>query len=870
MQRWNYNNRQARQKHFCKYCSTLVTQLPRHLKSKHKAESEIKFLTLLTPRRKRTRLEQIRKEGAVLYNHGIGQNDGKKIICSRPQKTTTENFRTCPDCKYAYQDSSFTKHVIRCSGKNGKIIPERMSFPIDDYVLEKKVLNIMKTDVVFKILSQDETILKYGSRILHKNRKEQHIYNHVSNKMRDLAKLVLELGSQDERIKSLKDAISPIHFMEIVKAVKVLGGYQALKNTFQKPSLPMKLGQALKKCADILIIEAIYAEDIAYGQQLQNFVDLYEKDWHHQLGHHAQRSMYEGKFNKFLKLPESNDITTLMNYLDSEENKWIKEIENSHKSGDFCNIAQQWKELASLTLVNVLVFNRRRSGEISRLELTSYRPFSSRMDVDANMELLDDMETKLSSLFQRIEIRGKKGRRVALLLTPQLIRCCDVLVKHRKYSDSSAENPYFFSSKDRYIRGSECLNKITKKLELENITSTNLRKHVATMIQIMSLSNNELQSFADCMGHNLEVHKEFYSLSNDLTHRAKFAKLFMCLTQGKKYLHLFKKKNFNEIDITNEMLEKILGTQSLEKESEDSDSDTDTENNIEVSRPRKKQSTRQSKTSTNKRTDKKIEASGPRMKQTTRQSTTSTNKRTTDKKIEASGSRKKQSRRQSTTFSPSDSDTDTDNIEASGPRMKQSTRQSTTSTNKRTTENKIEASEPRMKQSTRQSTTSTNKRTTDKKIEACGPRMKQSTRQSTTSTNKRTTDKKIEACGPRKKQSKRQSTTFSPSDSDTDTDNIEASGRRKKQSTTFTSSDSDTDTDNIEASGPRMKESTTFTPSDDSMKKARRALFEPKAEIMKGSKKRWVVWTNYELKILNKNSKMTFLVITANLIKSYL
>uniref|UniRef100_A0A8D9EKC8 Uncharacterized protein n=1 Tax=Cacopsylla melanoneura TaxID=428564 RepID=A0A8D9EKC8_9HEMI len=54
---------QARQKHFCKFCYSLVSQLPRHLKTIHKTENEVNFMKVLTPGRKRARLVQLRKEG---------------------------------------------------------------------------------------------------------------------------------------------------------------------------------------------------------------------------------------------------------------------------------------------------------------------------------------------------------------------------------------------------------------------------------------------------------------------------------------------------------------------------------------------------------------------------------------------------------------------------------------------------------------------------------------------------------------------------------------------------------------------------------------------------------------------------------------
>lgn len=359
----------------------------------------------------------------------------------------------------------------------------------------------MRQDDIYEVVVKDELILKFGSRLLSKNRKEPHIYNHVSNKMRELGRLVLEMNSKNPEMKSLKQAISPQHFLLLVSSVKIIAGFDKVTNLFKVPTLPIKMGHAIKKCASILQIEAIYLEDSTYYQQLSSFVDLCEKDWNHQVGViHAKRTLEEGKWNNPRKLPESSDINTLIEYLNRNELKLLNQLEKC--GDDIKKVRKYWKELASLILVHITVFNRRRSGEISRLELKSFLDSSgrSRMDQEANEHMLNDIELKLASLFNRIEIRGKKGRGVAVLLSPQLIHCCDILVKYRPFLSISPSNPYFFANKDKYLRGTDCLRNLSKALKIENVTSTSLRKHVATMVQIMSLSNSEMENFRRMYG----------------------------------------------------------------------------------------------------------------------------------------------------------------------------------------------------------------------------------------------------------------------------------------------------------------------------------------------------------------------------------
>ena len=66
----------------------------------------------------------------------------------------------------------------------------------------------------------------------------------------------------------------------------------------------------------------------------------------------------------------------------------------------------------------------------------------------------------------------------------------------------------------------------------ENIKSTQLRKHMATMSQILCLKDNELGVLATFMGHNIQVHTEFYRLPENTLQGAKIAKILLLMEKG--------------------------------------------------------------------------------------------------------------------------------------------------------------------------------------------------------------------------------------------------------------------------------------------------------------------------------------------------
>jgi hypothetical protein len=74
-------------------------------------------------------------------------------------------------------------------------------------------------------------------------------------------------------------------------------------------------------------------------------------------------------------------------------------------------------------------------------------------------------------------------------------------------NDGRSENP---------LRGPDAMKKISKKLDLkepELIKSTNLRKYIATVSQIVDMNKSEMGWLANHLGHDIHVHKEFYRLA---------------------------------------------------------------------------------------------------------------------------------------------------------------------------------------------------------------------------------------------------------------------------------------------------------------------------------------------------------------------
>ena len=139
----------------------------------------------------------------------------------------------------------------------------------------------------------------------------------------------------------------------------------------------------------------------------------------------------------------------------------------------------------------------------------------------------------------RVEIRGKRGRTVPALLTTTVEKNIDLLLRLRKEAAVNEKKQYVFPRPNFYsiepLRSSDVLRRFAKEADLqfpENVTSTKLRKHVATVAQVLNLTNHDLEVMANFMGHDITVHRSFYRLPQETLQVAKMGRLLMAFNNG--------------------------------------------------------------------------------------------------------------------------------------------------------------------------------------------------------------------------------------------------------------------------------------------------------------------------------------------------
>lgn len=543
----------------CVYCEKLYAKLPRHMEAAHSTEIEVAEILSLNKKSKERskKWEILRNKGNHAHNVQVLQKGSGYIIpVKRPTFLVSASlYLPCKQCLGYYVGSDMWKHLKKCPLTEEKKSQSKhlqaecsMLLPMPESVssaLKTKVLSKMNRDEIFLVAKNDETILQLGERLLGSVDDEAHLFQYVSQKMREVARLLLTIRSYYPELESMKDCINPMHFDKVISAVKTTAGFDVETNRYRIPSLALKLGHAIRKCAMIIKADGIKMGDDNLTKRAEHFDELCSIDWATKVSCRAITTLSQRKWNKPNMIPLSAEVMKVQKHMHSISTHLEQKLKDNPR-------AEDWSELAQVSLAQVIMFNRRRSGEIERLKVVDYFKKSKSHNDDV-LQSLSKWEQELCLKLTRVEIRGKRGRKVPVLLTETFTKTLDLLMETRRKVGLSDSNPFLFARPNARTphRGPDCLRKFALKSSgVENpeyITSTQLRKQVATMSQVLSLKGNELDVLAGFMGHDINIHREYYRLPENTLQTAKVAKILMLAESGS--IAEFAGKSLDEIQV---------------------------------------------------------------------------------------------------------------------------------------------------------------------------------------------------------------------------------------------------------------------------------------------------------------------------------
>jgi hypothetical protein len=534
--------------HYCFYCQKASTNISKHYLGVHSKEKEVQHIESrpLKSNERKLALLKLRNSGDYQHNCAVLKT-GHGILVTFTRnwnEASAKHFLPCQYCLGFFLKSCLWRHIKKCpfapkekEQKYRKVSSQAtLLLPTSTEVshgLRENVLKRMSADEISIAARNDTLIVKIGEKLYQKHGHLTHLYNHVSQKMRELGRLLISLREFDEDIHSLEDAIQPQKFPAVVKCTRTLCGYKEDTNSYANPSLALKLGHSLKKCAKVKKSMALIEGNEELSRHSDAFYTLCENEWSDSISSSALQTLMTNKANKSQGLPLTEDIKKLQSLLKGKTRELVVLLQKSVTKS-------VWDDLNQVTLARLVMFNRRRGGEAERVTLQDFCEKRSKNDSLKEIEdSLKPLERLLCKTFSRLEIRGKRGRIVPILLTPALERSINLLIDTRKLVGVNPKNLYVFarSSFDSLnpIRSSDCLRRFAVEsgvTKTANITSTKLRKHVATVSQILNLEKNDLEIMAGFLGHDIRIHHSFYRLPSDTLQIARMGTLLTAFDNG--------------------------------------------------------------------------------------------------------------------------------------------------------------------------------------------------------------------------------------------------------------------------------------------------------------------------------------------------
>lgn len=531
--------------HYCLYCGKSNKKLSRHLERAHKDVKEVAyaFSFPIGSKKRKALLEGLRNKGDYKHNlEVIKSGKGEIITWKQPShEIALDNYLPCQHCYAMFVRRDLWKHLANCRNKKdaendvkkkSKCRVQKTSSSLLPMVetseVVQNIIHGMQKDEVSFTVRNDDLICKYGNVLI--NRGKNNASGYVSQKMRELGRLVVAAKEIDKTITCLEDLCHVSKFQLVLKAVKRLSQYSPSKNVFKKASTAVKIGFSLKGVTDVLIGQTLENDDDIAEKNAKKFKELLEQKWKDSVSANAHKTIEENKWNKDDCIPLTKDVMILQEHLRKVEEEAKMKLLNG------VNLSA-YKDLNESLLAQVIVFNRRREGEASRLTLETYRN-ADRSSVNKDIfETLTPLEKELSKTLTRIEIRGKRGRKVPILLPDRTKVSIDFLIEKRKEAGVPDQNPFVFArpSVMTNIRGCDCLRRFAEESRAENpelLRSTKLRKQVATLCQLLNLDQQELEQVARYMGHDIRVHHDFYRQTDKTLQLSKISKLLFAVEKG--------------------------------------------------------------------------------------------------------------------------------------------------------------------------------------------------------------------------------------------------------------------------------------------------------------------------------------------------
>ena len=367
----------------CLYCDAMpMHRVKHHLELHHINEPEVAAASTTSNKAERLKaFAYLKNRGNFAHNIKFLNGEKDQFIPSRRSANIDpKKYLPCLHCYGFYRDIELWRHDKHCefNQNNGDDGAQRISVTVQAPVMLSAATMpdlAMKSPEVIKAFAKrhagpikraivdDKILVRLASVLLCKLGERRR--NGAMQRLRQLARLKIACGATT--IKELITGPKFDHVLDGVKEICAITQNEEGIKTCKSPSTALTLGHNIKKAAAIVCGYAVRCNDEKEIKDAETFLKLMRMEWADEISSIAITSLKVSHHNRPSLLPMTDDLIKLKKYL-------YKTIETCQKllcSGELTAVT--WREMAEATLTWILLFNKRRSSEVSMMLISSYK-----------------------------------------------------------------------------------------------------------------------------------------------------------------------------------------------------------------------------------------------------------------------------------------------------------------------------------------------------------------------------------------------------------------------------------------------------------------------------------------------------------------
>ena len=389
-------------------------RLSEHLRHVHMDEPEVaQAYSFKATKERELALQLIRNKGNLKYSLSHPE-DIIPVRFPKGGNLSGLKYLPCPHCRGLYKESCFWRHAKSCPHKPKDDERKKIMVAAEASVMmasascsstlaSEEAIQIVADlcitqDSIGEVVLRDKLLIRFAKVLRDKlglRRKHD-----ISQRCRQLSRLLIQIKSQesDTCITDYYSLIKAKNFDLIISAVKALAVWHENDDgvtVFQKPGLALRLGHNLAKVAKIKFGLAFRSDDTEGEKESERFSTLHNNEWTDKVSTVALTTLKLNRINKSHDvLPLTEDLVLLHRYLEER----IPELTSQLQTDPSYSV---WRDLSEHTLTHIVLLNKRRGSECSKLRLQTFTERPSDWKAITPKEVLEGMSEEEQRMFDK-------------------------------------------------------------------------------------------------------------------------------------------------------------------------------------------------------------------------------------------------------------------------------------------------------------------------------------------------------------------------------------------------------------------------------------------------------------------------------------